>query len=238
MRRAERLFEIVQSLRGGRLLTAQALADRLEVSKRTIYRDLAHLQACGVPIDGEAGVGYLLASDYHVPPLSFTADEITSLVLGARMVKTWASEDLAKAADEALIKIDAVIPEGMRSLINDTQLYALSFNVGDRERALLDRLRKASRKRHFIELDYLSLEGDRSTRQLRPLGLYFWGRVWTLLAWCELRQDFRSFRVDQIQDLRESEKRFSTEAGKELKDFLARMKRDQPEMDASLRGGH
>ena len=132
MRRADRLFEIVQALRGGRLLTAQAIAEQLEVSKRTIYRDLAHLQACGVPIEGEAGVGYLLSSDYHMPPLTFTADEITALVLGARMVQTWASEDLAKGAAEALVKIDAVIPAGMRSLINETQLYALSLRSGER----------------------------------------------------------------------------------------------------------
>nr|WP_321444084.1 YafY family protein [uncultured Cohaesibacter sp.] len=237
MRRADRLFEIVQALRGGRLLTAQAIAEQLEVSKRTIYRDLAHLQACGVPIEGEAGVGYLLSSDYHMPPLTFTADEITALVLGARMVQTWASEDLAKGAAEALVKIDAVIPAGMRSLINETQLYALSFRTGERERALLDELRLASRDRHYLDLDYLSLEGKSSTRRVRPLGLYFWGQVWTLLAWCELREGFRSFRVDHIEALRMSEAHFPHEAGKELKDFIA-LRKQQPEADANLRGGH
>jgi len=238
MRRADRLFEIVQALRGGRLLTAQAIADQLEVSKRTIYRDLAHLQACGVPIEGEAGVGYLLSSDYHMPPLTFTADEITALVLGARMVQTWASEDLAKGAAEALVKIDAVIPAGMRSLINETQLYALSFRSGERERGLLDELRLASRDRHYLDLDYISLEGKSSTRRVRPLGLYFWGQVWTLLAWCELREGFRSFRVDHIEALRMSEAHFPHESGKELKDFIALRKQQQPQADEMLRGGH
>lgn len=238
MRRADRLFEIVQALRGGRLLTAQAIADQLEVSKRTIYRDLAHLQGCGVPIEGEAGVGYLLSSDYHMPPLTFTADEITALVLGARMVQTWAGDELAKGAAEALVKIDAVIPAGMRSLINDTQLYALSFRSGERERALLDALRRASRDRLYLDLDYLSLEGKSSTRRVRPLGLYFWGQVWTLLAWCELRGDFRSFRVDHIEAARDSGSRFPQEAGKELKDFIAMRKRQEPEADAKLRGAH
>lgn len=223
MRRADRLFEIVQCLRGGRLLTAQALAEQLEVSKRTIYRDLAHLQACGVPIEGEAGVGYLLSSDYHMPPLTFNADEIAALVLGARMVKAWGGAELTKAAEEALVKIDAVIPAGMRSLINDTQLYAMSFRNGQIEREMLDRLRKANHARVFVDMRYESLKGDVSDRRVRPLGLYFWGQVWTLVAWCEKRQDFRSFRVDKIRDLTESTERFPQESGRELRDFIALM---------------
>lgn len=223
MRRADRLFEIVQYLRGGRLLTAQILAERLEVSKRTIYRDLAHLQACGVPIEGEAGVGYVLSSDYHVPPLTFTADEITALVLGARMVKAWASNDLTKAAEEALVKIDAVIPEGMRKLLDDTQMYAMSFSDGNRERKSLDALRKACKERRYLVLDYESLEQAATQRLVRPLGLYFWGRVWTLLAWCELRDDFRTFRVDRIASWKQEERVFSHEAGKELRDYVLMM---------------
>ncbi|PLW78729.1 helix-turn-helix transcriptional regulator [Cohaesibacter celericrescens] len=224
MRRADRLFEIVQFLRGGRLLTAQALAERLEVSKRTIYRDLAQLQGCGVPIEGEAGVGYVLASDYHVPPLTFTADEIASLVLGARMVRAWAGDDLAQAAQEALIKIDAVIPEGMRSLIDDTQMFAMSFSGSSIERSSLDALRKACKERCFLDMTYVSLEGEGSTRRVRPLGLYFWGRVWTLLAWCEIRADFRSFRVDRIKTMKQADHCFPVEAGRELKDYVAKMK--------------
>ena len=226
MRRADRLFEIVQHLRGGRLLTAQTLAQRLEVSKRTIYRDIVDLQASGVPIEGEAGVGYVLASDYHVPPLSFTADELTALVLGARMVRAWASDDLVRAAEEALVKIDAVIPEGMRSLINDTQIYAMSFGSEATERATLDSLRKACKERRVLLVDYVKLDGESSQRRLRPLGLYFWGRVWTLLAWCELREDFRSFRVDHIERMEALDERFPNEPGRELKDFAARMKEE------------
>ncbi|SNY94190.1 Predicted DNA-binding transcriptional regulator YafY, contains an HTH and WYL domains [Cohaesibacter sp. ES.047] len=224
MRRADRLFEIVQFLRGGRLLTAQALADRLEVSKRTIYRDILDLQASGVPIEGEAGVGYVLSSDYHVPPLSFTPDEIAALVLGARMVKAWASEDLKNAAEEALVKIDAVVPDGMRNLMSETQLYAMKLEDQGSERMTLDQLRLACKERRVIVMTYLSLEGQGSTRRVRPLGLYFWGRVWTLLSWCELRQDFRSFRVDHIEGLDVIEEHFPVEKGRELRDYVARMK--------------
>ena len=224
MRRADRLFEIVQYLRGGRLLTAQALADRLEISKRTVYRDMADLQAAGVPIEGEAGVGYVLSSDYHIPPLTFTADEIASLVLGARMVKAWASEDLAEAAQEALVKIDAVVPPGMRNLIEDTQLFAMSFSGSPEQRSALDQLRKAAKERRFVDINYISLKQQISQRRVRPLGLYFWGHVWTLVGWCEMRKDFRSFRIDHIDELRICEERYPSEPGKELKDFAAKMR--------------
>ncbi|WP_394699194.1 helix-turn-helix transcriptional regulator [uncultured Cohaesibacter sp.] len=224
MRRADRLFEIVQYLRGGRLLTAQALADKLEVSKRTIYRDVLDLQSSGVPIEGEAGVGYILSSDYHVPPLSFTPDEIAALVLGARMVQAWAGDELKGAAEEALVKIDAVVPEGMRSLMSETQLFAMNFEAHRNERALLDRLRLACKERRLVTMTYLSLDGQSSSRRVRPLGLYFWGRVWTLVAWCELREDFRSFRVDHIEVLDVEESPYPMEKGRELRDFVARMK--------------
>ena len=111
MRRADRLFEIIQSLRGGRLVTAKGLSDALEVSVRTIYRDIADLQASGVPIDGEAGVGYILRDGHDLPPLMFAAAEIEALVLGARIVAEWSDRELARAADDALAKIAAVLPE-------------------------------------------------------------------------------------------------------------------------------
>src|SRR6185312_16605900 len=116
MRRADRLFEIVQQLRGDRLVTAQTIADRLEVSVRTIYRDIRDLQTAGVPIDGEAGVGYLLRPGFQLPPLMFTLGEIEALMVGARMVEAWAGRELAEAASEAMVKIAAVAPaERMRA---------------------------------------------------------------------------------------------------------------------------
>ncbi len=111
MRRADRLFQIVQSLRGGRLVTARQLSERLEVSERTIYRDVADLVGSGVPVEGEAGVGYILRDGFDLPPLMFTRDEIVALVAGARLIRAWGGQDMARAAEEALVKITAFLPE-------------------------------------------------------------------------------------------------------------------------------
>ncbi len=225
MRRADRLFQIVQYLRGGRLVVARDLAERLEVSERTIYRDIADLQSTGVPIDGEAGVGYILREGYDLPPLMFSRDEVTALVLGARLAKAWGGARMALAAEEALVKIEAVLPQAERAQLRQTPLYAVGFDQSDRVRAMLDRLDVAISQRQRLDLAYQRLNGERSTRIVRPLGLYYWGKVWTLAAWCELREDFRIFRVDRIGEPVNAGP-FSIERGRTLRDFLKTMARD------------
>ena len=222
MRRADRLFQIVQHLRGGRLVTAKTLSERLEVSERTIYRDVADLMASGVPIDGEAGVGYILRSGFDLPPLMFTRDELTALTLGARFVKAWGGARHALAAEEALVKIEAVLPEKKRH-VGETNLYAMGFGLPDEVRSLVDSLDLAIRERRRLHVVYEALGGETSERDLRPLGLYHWGRVWTLAAWCELRSDFRNFRADRITRMTECGDRFRDEPGRTLRDFLRRM---------------
>lgn len=221
MRRADRLFQIVQHLRGGRLVTARGLAERLEVSERTIYRDVADLIGCGVPIDGEAGVGYILRSGFELPPLMFTRDELAALTLGARFVKAWSGARLALAAEEALVKIAAVLPEPAAG--GESNLFAMGFGLPDSVRPILDQLDAAIARRQRIHVVYRALAGERTERVLRPLGLYHWGKVWTLAAWCELRGDFRNFRADGIVALAECGDSFRNEPGKTLKDFLLRM---------------
>ena len=223
MRRADRLFQIVQHLRGGRLVTAGRLAERLEVSERTIYRDIADLIASGVPIDGEAGVGYVMRSGFELPPLMFTRDELAAMVLGARLVKAWGGAQLALAAEEALVKIEAVLPPAAQGGIAQTNLFALAFELPASARQTLDQLDAAIRERRRIHVSYEALDGTRSERVLRPLGLYFWGKVWTLAAWCELREDFRSFRADRLAMVAECGDSFRQEPGRTLKDFLRRM---------------
>lgn len=199
MRRADRLFQIVQFLRGGRLTTARDLAERLEVSERTIYRDVADLIGSGVPIEGEAGVGYVMRAGYEVPPLMFTKAEVAALVAGARMVKTWGGAELARNAEEALVKIASVLPESMRDSADAVPIHALSLTGLDPvDRAMLDRLEAACNARTTLSLAYADEIGAETRRLVRPLALHFWGRSWTLAAWCELRADFRSFRVDRI----------------------------------------
>ncbi|MCV6823390.1 MULTISPECIES: helix-turn-helix transcriptional regulator [Halocynthiibacter] len=219
MRRADRLFQIVQYLRGGRLLTAHVLAERLEVSERTIYRDIADLIGSGVPIDGEAGVGYLMREGYDLPPLMFNTQEITALVAGARMLRAWGGASMALAAEEALAKIEAVLPDDARKEAENVQIFAPNpFWFTDEERAQIDRIEAAVNTRAKLEMLYETADGTRSTRVVRPLGLWFWGRVWTLVGWCELRNDFRMFRLDRILYLTEGAP-FETERGKTMADF-------------------
>ena len=227
MRRADRLFQIVQYLRGGRLVTAASLAERLEVSERTIYRDIADLQSTGVPIDGEAGVGYIMREGFDLPPLMFSRDEIVALVTGARMARAWGGAAVARAAEEALIKIEAVLPDGERSRIQQTEIHAPDFMMPDEDRLRFDLLERAADRRQVLEVAYRDAEGAVTARRIRPLGLWFWGKVWTLAAWCELRSDFRTFRLDRMDQIRETGEAFRLERGRTLTDYYRRMERDQ-----------
>jgi predicted DNA-binding transcriptional regulator YafY len=229
MRRADRLFEIVQSLRGGRLVTAKALADALEVSVRTVYRDIADLQASGVPIDGAAGVGYLLRPGYHLPPLMFRPAEIEALIVGARMVAAWGGRELAAAASEALVRIAAVVPEERMQRAGRVPIFASALRFQDGERANLDRFAKGIDHRLKMRFAYRDADGTASERLVWPLALHFWGQVWTLAAWCELRGDFRTFRIDRAEWVTATEDAFPHVAGRTLQDYLDRARECGPE---------
>ncbi len=224
MRRADRLFEIIQLMRRKAPVRARDLSLALEVSERTIYRDIQDLIASGVPIEGEAGVGYVLKSGFDLPPLMFKEQEIEALVLGARIVESWADAELAEAASHVIAKIEAVIPDRLRGYMANTALLAPSNHYMEPIRFDLAELRKALRsqlKIHFRYSDYLARE---TVRTVRPLSLAYFGPVWLLAAWCELRDDFRTFRLDRINDFEILSERFRSEPGKTLHDFL---KRDQ-----------
>jgi predicted DNA-binding transcriptional regulator YafY len=223
MRRADRLFQIVQYLRGGRLVRARQLAEWLEVSERTIYRDIADLQTSGVPIDGAAGVGYILRSGFDLPPLMFSRDEIMSLIAGARLIRAWGGAEMARAAEEALIKIDAVLPDTLRERTSAVEIHAMALEMTPEVRQRIDTLEAAADGRKRLAVAYQDADSRSSVRVVRPLGLWFWGKVWTLVAWCELRGDFRMFRLDRIGDIREEGDSFRPEPGKTLKDFYRRM---------------
>lgn len=221
MRRADRLFQIVQHLRGGRLTTARVLSEKLEVSERTIYRDIADLIGTGVPIEGEAGVGYIMREGFDLPPLMFTRDEIVALVAGARLLKAWGGAAMAAAAEEAVVKIGAVLPPEARARAAAVQVHAFQMpELDDPTRGLLDRIEQATDRRIALRFEYRDESGQATERTVRPLGLWFWGKVWTLVAWCELRDDFRMFRVDRIGSMSEGE-RFREERGKSLATFYS-----------------
>jgi predicted DNA-binding transcriptional regulator YafY len=225
MRRADRFFQIVQFLRDGRLTTAAKLSEKLEVSERTIYRDIADLIGTGVPIDGEAGVGYIMREGYDLPPLMFTRSEIVALTAGARLIRAWGGTAMAEAAEEALVKIRAVLPEDARARAARVQVHAFEMpDLDDATRARLDTLERAVEAKTRLALAYATEDGAATTRTVRPLGLWFWGKVWTLVAWCELRNDFRMFRADRIVDTTEQAP-FREEHGKRLSDFYASQNR-------------
>lgn len=219
MRRADRLFQILQYLRGGRLTTAAQLAEKLEVTPRTIYRDVAHLIGSGVPIEGEAGVGYLMRDGYDLPPLMFTHDEIVALVSGARLLQSWGGTKMAAAAKEALIKIDAVLPDDARRQVGQVQVHAMETPWhGGHWRDYLDRFEAASQDHIRLQMTYTDEAGRETVRVVRPLGVWFWGKVWTAVCWCELRDGFRMFRLDRITALSELD-RFRPVKGQGLRDF-------------------
>lgn len=221
MRRADRLFSIVLELRRRPVTTAAQLAGHVEVSVRTIYRDIADLIASGIPIEGEAGVGYRLGTGFELPPLMFTVAEVQALVLGARMVEAWGDAQLRAAARAALGKVEAVLPATERRHIADTALFALSFWVPERDQRMLGSVREAIDDRRRLHVVYSTEEGDVSDRVIRPLGLFFWGRTWTVAAWCELRQAHRSFRVDRIDAAAALPDRFALEPPVTLDDYMA-----------------
>ncbi|MGI9413673.1 MAG: helix-turn-helix transcriptional regulator [Hyphomicrobiales bacterium] len=220
MRRADRLFEIIQILRSKRLVRAKDFAEKLEVSERTIYRDIADLVATGVPIDGEAGVGYVLRGGFDLPPLMFKEQEIEALILGARIVESWADAELAEAAGNVISKVEAVLPERLQRHMSETALLApsrhyfepIAFEVGE--------LRRALRRKCKIHFSYRDAEARGTERTVRPLAVAFFGPVWLLAGWCELRQDFRSFRLDRIHAFAVLDDTFRDERGKTLHDLL------------------
>lgn len=223
MRRADRLFQIVQHLRGGRLTTAARLAERLEVSERTIYRDIADLQSTGVPIDGEAGVGYILRQGFDLPPLMFTRDEVVALVAGARMVSAWGGKAMADAATEALVKIETVLPDDARARLKQVEIRAPSHRMSAADREKLDLLERACEDRLITAMSYSDAKGATTERSIHPLALWFWGGSWTIIGWCLLRQDFRMFRVDRIAAMTPTGAKFKPMRGQTLADFYTLM---------------
>jgi predicted DNA-binding transcriptional regulator YafY len=223
MRRADRLFQIVNVLRRRRTATtATHLAERLGVSGRTVYRDIRDLILAGTPIDGEAGVGYRIRPGYDLPPLMFDRDEIQALVLGARMVRQFGDPALARASDAIIGKVAAIVPKDLAPLIAETRLFVPSTIGAGKSADALTLAREALIARRKLELSYAKADGAATKRTVRPLGIFFWGRTWTLAAWCELRQDFRNFRLDRIAASTMLDETFEDEAGKALRDMLAR----------------
>lgn len=211
MSRTSRMFLLMDALRGHRRpVSAARLADELSVSVRTIYRDVQTLVELGAPIEGEAGVGYLLRSGYFLPPLMFGADELEALVLGARWVQRQGDEALAQAAAQALAKIATASPKDLRDIMADTGLWTPPIGNPATKSLDLQPIREAIRHEHKLQLAYTDESGAASERTIWPIGLAFYDGKRTVLSWCELREAYRLFRVDRIAGLTPTRQRYPT----------------------------
>lgn len=218
MRRTDRLFELIQILRDGRLHTARDMAVRLEVSVRTLWRDMATLIASGLPVEGERGMGYMLREPVTLPPLTLNPDEVQALTLGLQLVTRSADPSLASAAASLQGKIAAVLPARLMAGAGaETWVFPGAEALAAARH--LPGLRRAIRLQERVAITYIDRSGVATERPIRPLILEFWGRVWTLASWCEARADFRSFRVDRIESLHPTGQTFPFEPGRTLADW-------------------
>ena len=225
MRKAERLFQLLTLLRSRRcVMTAAHIAAELEVSERTVYRDMQALLLSGIPIDAEAGVGYRLRPGFSLPPLMFDQDELEAIQFGVRMVQGWSGSHLASAASKAMQKIQAVLPEQahwQHTTANETLVVPDTH----REQATpySNEIHLGIKQKNKLELSYCTENQDKSKRIVWPLGLVFWGSAWTLVAWCELRHDHRMFRLDRIQNMLTLNECFSPSPEQTLQHYLGKM---------------
>ena len=206
MRRAERLFRLVNEMRTRGVVRAIELAEKFEVSVSTIYRDIAHLQASGLPIDGEAGVGYLLRPGFDLPNVTFTHDQIDALAIGLAFAERIGDQHLSLAAQEVRAKIQAGLPEPETRKLADAPYFSLhpKFRVSP----YMALIRRAIREQYVVNIEYRDSEGRCSERRLRPLVVWNLTDGWMFSAWCELREDFRTFRSDRILSLSITNERF------------------------------
>lgn len=219
MRRAERLFRILNEMRTRDVIRGSELAERMEVSLSTIYRDIAHLQASGLPIEGEAGIGYLLRPGFELPNMTFTHDQVDALAIGLAFVERTGDPMLATAAQEARAKIQAGLPNPEDRKLADAPFFSLQIQNSAPPTVSL--VREAIRQRLIVEIAYQDGDGQSSERSVRPLVLWNLTDGWMFSAWCELRRDFRTFRFDRIEKLAVTGTVFEDDDTKGLRAFLA-----------------
>jgi predicted DNA-binding transcriptional regulator YafY len=225
MRKAERLFQIITLLRGRRLaITAKSLAETLEVSERTVYRDIQALILSGVPIEGEAGIGYLLDTKFELPPLMFTSEELLALLVGSKMVQTWGDSALASGANSALTKITAILPEKLKVKSEHSPIVVPDCFRNEENAMLSHVIRSAIEAQNLLEIEYVDAKDKLSNRVIEPLGLVYWGVKWTIVAFCQLRKDYREFRVDRLINCHTLNEHFDVDDCKNLNHYLAIMK--------------
>ena len=209
MRRTERLFQIIQILRRSRApITADQLAEELETSTRTIYRDMAELLAQRIPVRGEAGMGFVLDEGYDLPPLMLTADELEAAVLGARWVAARGDAHLSRGAENLIAKIADVVPVELQSIIVDATLFPVSFRSRPQDSFDVASVRRAIRDQRRMKLRYADEKGAETERIIWPFQIAYSEEISMICAWCELRHGFRHFRTDRVLEETVLEQKF------------------------------
>lgn len=223
MRRADRLIKITHFLRQRRqAVTAKQIAEAFDICARTVYRDIQALMDSGVPIRGEAGVGYVIDKEYYLPPVTFDSDELEAVGLGINMVRQWTDQHFAEKAQSAFNKIMAVLPAKLQGELQQITTYAMPTQPPIPWTVSFSELRECIRNRRKLVIEYSDAEQATSTRTVRPLALFFFSPVWLLACWCEKRQDFRNFRLDRIQSLIVVDELFEEEDNKSLAAYMQR----------------
>ena len=227
MRRAERLNDIVHHLRRmHQAVTANTLAETFEVSPRTIYRDIQNLIDSGVPISGEAGVGYVIDKRYHLPPIMFDADELEAIALGIGMVGNWTDAEFAAKAQSAFKKIQATLPAPLIHDLHQISTFSAPSHYKIPWEVSFTQVRECIRRKSKVQFSYLDLQQQTTQRTIWPLALISFGPVWLVAGWCELRQSFRNFRLDRISEFVALESRYANEKDKNLHAYLAQVDHD------------
>ena len=202
MRRADRLFDIIQTLRVARRpMTAATLAERLEVNVRTVYRDIATLQARRIPVEGAAGIGYVLRRGFDLPPLMFTADEVDAIAVGARLVRRLRDPGLQDAADSVLSKIATILPDRLRTGVVSAPFFVSDGDAATPQGIDLSDVRYAIRETRKMRITYADARGQRSNRTIWPIAMAYYVDATLIGAWCELRLDYRHFRGGADRDI-------------------------------------
>ena len=232
MRRADRLFDIIQILRTvSRPVTAATLAEKLEVTVRTIYRDIAALQGSRVPIEGAPGLGYVMRRGFDLPPLMFTTEEIDAIAVGVRLLRRLRDRKLQEAAESVLGKLSAVVPQPLQSQLVAAPLYVSDGSAPEVTGVDPSRLRSAIRESRKLAITYVDEEGRHTQRTIWPIAMAYYVDVTLVGAWCELRNDFRHFRVDRILASDVLDDRFSADSGRLTAEWLA-LRKDRPNTSA------
>jgi predicted DNA-binding transcriptional regulator YafY len=219
MRRAERLFRLVRELRSRQVSRAEDLAAYFEMSVRTIYRDIAHLQASGLPIEGEAGVGYILRPGFDLPAMTFTFEQLDALAIGLSFVEAAGDKALSEAAREVRAKVQGALPDPEKRRLENAPLFA-SRRQGPAS-PKLQTVRRAIREAQVLRLRYDDAAGQPTDRRVRPLAIWAFTDGWLFVGWCELREDFRAFRLDRISALEETGEIFADDPAKNLQAYLS-----------------